>query len=271
MTPVPPPPPLSAAVPEQAAPGTYQQSAYQQNGAYQQAGAFQQPGMYAPQPVPLRQASPLGAELGGAIRGVFSGDPAAATATASEAKSPIWTLLGGAYVVIFAFTPFLLARSFLSSLMDTVSDTFGDLGLGGYSMPGSYFTDMLNQIFGQVFGYSLLLGIVSFFIWATATHILFHSQPTTVGYVQSMNLASAALIPSTAGMVAGIILSLAYAPLGFLCIGIGQFASSMLVYQGVRHTNRLTKPAFWAYILICVGSILGMALCAFLLAKLIFF
>lgn len=221
--------------------------------------------------LPARPPSTLRPDLGQAFKGVFSADPAGATVAAMGAQSPVWAVFGGIYAIVVAFSPFLLLTFAAAPVMNSISNAFWNLGVDGYgAISVDYLDDAINRIFPQLVVYSLLVGVASLLLWATGSHIFLHTRHTPVPYRQSLNLAAVSLIPATAGMLAAIILGIAWPPAALLSLAAGYLTSTLLTYQAAWRTSQPTKPGLWPWTLTWTGIILATMLCAYLLAALMF-
>jgi hypothetical protein len=213
---------------------------------YPQAPGY--PGPYA-QPAAPKPPSPLGIELGAALRGFFSKDTVATTAATLEAKSPLWAVFGGGYALLAAVCGTLLVRSLLAQVFRAL--------LGGM-MSNDAVESMLEEFpFGQLFGMLLFIGVANYFIWATGVFVLYKLHKAEVSYLQAMNLTATTFVPSAAGIVLGGLVAVVFMPLGLVCFAVGSAASLILLYQAILRTNRLQATSFWTFMAVYAGIIIA--------------
>jgi len=141
-----------------------------------------------------------------AVKKFFSPRPLEASGGALGYTSPVWMALGGAHVAAI-----LLLYIAMSAKM------------GGF--------------FGTFFGYGLLTAAASFFVLSGGAKLIFVLGKIDMPFSRVMNLVSVAVLPITAAVLAGVVLTFINAQWGMFLAAAGILGGAACFYYIVRKTT----------------------------------
>lgn len=230
----------AGAAPQQQAPN-YQQP--QQNYQppqqdYQQQG-YQQPpqGGYYPQQGPTMQqrfqsaaGSPIGTSIGNIFKKFFSSDPLRTFDNLNNEPNILWTIFGGAYVLLWALTIMLVPANLIKDMV------------------GSFAMSYIKLPYGTFFLWGLLIGLISFFGFAGLFKLIHVICKQPVPFTKVMNMVGIAQLVTSLAMAAGIIISFLLPSVGLFIIMIASFMGFIMMYSGLQKLAVFKTPPVWLFI-----------------------
>lgn len=179
------------------------------------------------------------------LKALFSKNPTKIVSVAAKSTGFEWAIWAFVSLFSFAFSAALFP-------LQIIKDLAGSMG--------SSVMDYLEYPFGGLFGISLLIGFISYLVFAAGfwgLNCLVHKK--MVHPCKALNVFSCALIPLIAAQLLNMLLGLMWIPLTVYTVLFALILLVVLLYVGIQRIEKLeTSPAwlFTALIALLMGLVL---------------
>jgi len=176
--------------------------------------------------------SPIMGDFVAALKGLFSKNPESVVPTAGNAKTHVWAILGGIYLLVIALGAVVLTSQLFPAAM---RERF-DINLGA------------------VFFNGLISGAINIVVIAGLIKLLLLSYKTTASFVKVLNVVAAATLIYSLAALVGIIFSFinvtAIVTIGAFLPLFGIIACLGLIYKGMKTCEPTVSPIWgWGVII----------------------
>ena len=191
---------------------------------------------------PAKPPSELMTNSINAVKQTFSVDPEAAVETSFESVAPVWMILGGAYVIIYALVIRAWIVGFFESFLNFIGGGFGDFNIRDF-IDADVITGLQNQMFLR----TLITAAISVFLAAVLVKLICIAFKIDMSFTKSLNLATGASIVPSIILIAALVVTPISVMTAFVLSSISTLAFAFMLYRGMKRVISFPSSPFWIY------------------------
>ena len=212
------------------------------------------------------------------IKAFFSADPMTVLDKAANEKQHIWSILGSGSILLVTLGIFGVILNIINKIYDMVYGLIA--GHSGIPFVGASIVNALggtadieseiNDVKVKIFFFVLLVTAAFYFAAAGLNTLFFTLQKKKAGYVQNMNLLSAAMMPLAVCGGAAFIFSFIYIPLSAVLLVTGLMCKYIMLYDGLKKTADFDSKSIWYVFGLIAANIVSFGLITYILINFMF-